>query len=199
MKWASTRFLRPPVNIMYLSILSACMPDSSQPMLDWPGIANHSVRLNEQVISQKHSTSENAIPSSRNSPIQGSSCPSSYSWPVSGPIAQQYGPGAAGAINRGIDIAVQHGAAVRASESGKVIYAGNELKSYGNLVVISHCKEAATVYAYIARLAIAPGESVAKGQIIGFAGSASDGKLWNIHIEFRMGNTTVDPVAILKR
>ena len=199
MKLASMMFYRPLFTIVNLSILSACMPDSSQPILDWPGIENHSVRVNKLVISKRHSSSENAMRSSDNSLIQGSSCPSSYSWPVSGSIAQQYGPGTAGVINRGIDIAVQNGAAVRASESGKVIYAGNELKSYGNLVVISHCKEAATVYAYMARLAISPGESVAKGQIIGFAGSASDGKPSNIHIEFRIGNTTVDPLAVLKR
>ena len=91
------------------------------------------------------------------------------------------------------------GTPIRAAASGTVTYAGNELKDYGNLVLIKHAGGYVTAYAHADRLLVRRGDFVAKGQVIGYAGQTGDVSTPQLHFEIRHGTTPVNPRSCLAR
>jgi len=120
-----------------------------------------------------------------------------FLWPVEGPVLSPYGKRATGEKNDGINIAVSRGTPIKAADSGTVIYAGNELKGYGNLVLIRHESGYVTTYAHADRLAVERGARVARGQTIAYAGSTGDVTQPQVHFEVRRGSQPVDPGPFL--
>jgi murein DD-endopeptidase MepM/ murein hydrolase activator NlpD len=123
--------------------------------------------------------------------------PPRFEWPVQGKVVAGYGPRADGQKNDGIEIAADKGATVRAADGGTVVYAGNEVRGMGNLLLISHPAGYITAYGYNDQLLVKKGDAVSKGQAIakvGTSGAASDPRL---HFEVRRGNKTVDPSTVL--
>ncbi len=95
---------------------------------------------------------------------------SGFRWPVRGRIISGFGKKPNGERNDGINLAVPEGTSVKAAEDGTVIYAGNELKSYGNLVLIRHANGWVSAYAHNSKLEVKRGDQVRRGQVIALSG-----------------------------
>jgi murein DD-endopeptidase MepM/ murein hydrolase activator NlpD len=120
-------------------------------------------------------------------------------WPVKGRVLQGFGARADGSHNDGIDIAVPAGADVLAAEGGVVAYAGNEVKTYGNLVLVRHDNGLVTAYAYNDKLLVQRGDRVKRGQPIAKAGKTGQADQPQLHFEVRVGTKPVDPIGYLER
>jgi murein DD-endopeptidase MepM/ murein hydrolase activator NlpD len=120
-----------------------------------------------------------------------------FAWPVSGRVISDFGATANGGKNDGINIATTMDAPIHASASGTVTYAGDELKNYGNLVLVKHAGGFTTAYAHADRLVVSRGDFVAKGQVIGYAGQTGDVNAPQLHFEIREQTTPVNPRTYL--
>ncbi len=120
--------------------------------------------------------------------------PSGFRWPVRGRVISGFGKKPDGERNDGINLAVPEGSAVKAAEDGTVIYAGNELKSYGNLVLIRHADGWVSAYAHNSELKVAKGDRVQRGQVISLSGMSGGVTTPQVHFELRKDATPVDPL-----
>jgi murein DD-endopeptidase MepM/ murein hydrolase activator NlpD len=121
----------------------------------------------------------------------------SFRWPVRGRIITGFGPKTAGQQSDGINLAVPEGTSVKAAEDGVVTYAGNELKGYGNLILVRHGNGFVTAYAHASELMVKRGDAVKRGQIIARAGQTGNVQSPQLHFEIRKGATPVDPTQYL--
>ena len=122
---------------------------------------------------------------------------SAFIWPVQGNVLSGYGPKAGGLYNEGINIAVPQGTPVRASQDGEVVYVGNELRGYGNLLLLRHPNGWVTAYAHNETLLVQRGDKVRRGQAIARAGSSGSVDTPQVHFEIRQGTRSVDPTRYL--
>lgn len=120
-----------------------------------------------------------------------------FMWPVQGKVIGHYGTTAAGTHNDGINIAAAKGTPVRAADSGVVAYAGNELRGYGNLVLIKHAGGWMTAYAHNGTILVKRGELVKRGQEIATVGSTGIVSEPQLHFEIRRGTQVLDPAQYL--
>lgn len=120
-----------------------------------------------------------------------------FRWPVKGKVISAYGAKPGGLRNEGINIAVPEGSSVRSAESGVVAYAGNELKGYGNLVLIRHAGGWVTAYAHNKELFVKRGDTVKRGDVIAKAGQTGSVTSPQVHFEVRKGATAMDPIRFL--
>jgi len=116
-----------------------------------------------------------------------------FRWPARGRIIQGFKVGA----NEGINIALPEGTSVKAAEAGVVAYAGNELKGYGNLVLIRHPNGFVSAYANNGEISVKRGETVKRGQAIAKSGQTGNVSSPQLHFELRKGSTPVDPTEYL--
>ncbi len=121
----------------------------------------------------------------------------SFRWPVKGRIIAGFGPKSGGAQNDGINLAVPEGTPVKAADDGVVAYAGNELKGYGNLVLIRHANGFVSAYAHASELLVKRGDTIKRGQVIAHAGQTGNVTSPQLHFEIRKGSTPVDPAQYL--
>jgi murein DD-endopeptidase MepM/ murein hydrolase activator NlpD len=121
----------------------------------------------------------------------------SFRWPVKGRVIAQFGARPDGGHNDGIDVAVPQGTSVKAAENGVVAYAGNELKGYGNLVLIRHANNWVSAYANNEELLVKRGDKVRRGQIIAKAGATGAVNQPQVHFELRKGSRPVDPTKYM--
>lgn len=123
--------------------------------------------------------------------------PPRFEWPLTGKVVAGYGPRADGQKNDGIEIAADKGTTVKAADSGTVVYAGNEVRGMGNLLLISHPAGYITAYGYNDALLVKKGDVVKKGQPIAKVGTSGGTADPRLHFEVRRGNKTVDPASVL--
>lgn len=116
-----------------------------------------------------------------------------FVWPLRGPILSSYGAKRGGLFNDGINIAADRGAAVRAAEGGVVAYAGNELRGFGNMLLIKHQDGWVTAYAHNEVLLVKRGDRVQRGQVISRVGSTGGVRRPQLHFEMRKRNKAVNP------
>ncbi len=121
-----------------------------------------------------------------------------FSWPIRGQVTSKFGPKSGGLYNDGINIKAKEGAEVKASEDGTVAYVGNELKGYGNLVIVKHSGGWITAYAHLKNWTVKRGEKVAKGGKIGLVGSTGNVDSPQLYFGLRKGRDAVNPEAYLK-
>jgi murein DD-endopeptidase MepM/ murein hydrolase activator NlpD len=121
----------------------------------------------------------------------------SFRWPVHGRIISAFGSKVNGVQNDGINLAVPEGTPVKAADDGVIAYAGNELKGYGNLVLVRHSNGYVSAYANASELLVKRGDTVKRGQTIARAGQTGDVKSPQLHFEIRKGSTPVDPSRYL--
>lgn len=121
----------------------------------------------------------------------------SFRWPVRGRVIAAFGPKPSGVQNDGIDLAVPEGTPVKAAEDGVVAYAGNELKGYGNLVLLRHNNGFVTAYAHASEILVKKGDTVRRGQVIAKSGQTGNVSSPELHFEIRKGSTPVDPAQYL--
>ncbi|MEX2452120.1 MAG: LysM peptidoglycan-binding domain-containing M23 family metallopeptidase [Rhodospirillales bacterium] len=121
-----------------------------------------------------------------------------FMWPLRGEIISNFGPKTKGLHNDGINIAAPRGAPVRAAEGGVVAYAGNELRGFGNLLLLKHKNGWVTAYAHNDKLLVKRGDTVGKGQIIARVGSTGAVASPQLHFEIRRGKRAINPKKHLK-
>ena len=121
----------------------------------------------------------------------------SYMWPVKGKIISKFGLLAKGLRNDGINISADIGNPVLAIESGKIVYAGNEIQAFGNLILIKHYNNKTSAYAHLDKINVKKGESVNKGQIIALVGNSGKVSIPQLHFELRDKDGPLDPLKYL--
>jgi len=120
-----------------------------------------------------------------------------FRWPTRGRIINNFGVRVNGATNDGIDLAVPEGTQIRAADDGVVAYAGNELKGYGNLVLVRHSNGYVTAYANASELLVKRNDQVRKGQVILKSGQTGNATTPQLHFEIRKNSAPVDPMQLL--
>jgi murein DD-endopeptidase MepM/ murein hydrolase activator NlpD len=120
-----------------------------------------------------------------------------FRWPVRGKVITSYGAKTNGKANDGINLAVPEGTPVKAAEDGVVAYSGNELKGYGNLVLVRHSNGYVTAYAHASELLVKRGDTIKRGQIIAKSGQSGEVGSPQLHFEIRKGSSPVDPLQFL--
>jgi murein DD-endopeptidase MepM/ murein hydrolase activator NlpD len=120
-----------------------------------------------------------------------------FPWPVRGRVLASYGNTAGGGHNDGINIAAPRGTPVRSIDAGTVAYAGNEVKGYGNLVLIRHENGWISAYAHLDDVTVKPGDRIAAGQPFAKVGDSGGVAEPQLHFELRRGKKPVDPREFL--
>jgi murein DD-endopeptidase MepM/ murein hydrolase activator NlpD len=120
-----------------------------------------------------------------------------FLWPVKGDILARFGPQDDGLHNDGINIAAARGTTIKAAENGVVAYVGNELRGFGNLLLIKHADDWITAYAHADRILVARGDKVRRGESIARVGTTGGVSRPQLHFEVRQGSRAVDPLKVL--
>ena len=120
-----------------------------------------------------------------------------FVWPARGTVISRYGPKQGGRHNDGINIRLRKGADIRAAEAGTVVYAGNELKGFGNLVLVRHSGGWVSAYGHTDAIRVSRGQKVTRGQVIATAGASGSVNEPQLHFELRKGTRAVDPQKYL--
>lgn len=122
-----------------------------------------------------------------------------FLWPYKGKVVSAFGPKKNGLHNDGINIKAPKGSPVRAAENGVVVYAGNELKGSGNLVLLRHDGQWVTAYAHMDKIMIRKGQTVKRGETVGTVGSTGSVSTPQLHFEVRRGTEALNPVKYLEK
>ena len=193
--------------LMAAGLLAGCMPDTPRTSLEWgvndtlhhrvassSGGAKTYVYQDKDTRSSPRPASTGQVTSQPLAPIGNAP---EFSWPLSGRVISDFGTTANGGKNDGVNIAAALGTPIHASASGTVTYAGNELKDYGNLVLVKHSGGYTTAYAHAERLVVSRGDTVTRGQVIGYAGQTGDVSSPQLHFEIRSATVPVNPHSYL--
>ena len=122
-----------------------------------------------------------------------------FQWPVQGPLMSNFGTKDGGLRNDGINIIAPEGTAVVAAENGVVAYAGNEIRGFGNLLLIKHADGYVTAYAHNHTLLVERGQRVRRGQKISTVGATGSVSRPQLHFEIRKGRRPQDPQKYLQK
>ena len=120
-----------------------------------------------------------------------------FIWPVQGTVVSNFGIVGKGRKNDGINIKAAMGTNVKAADKGVVAYAGNELKGFGNLILIKHSDGYITAYAHNQHLYVKKGQKVLRGEKIATVGSTGSVNFPQLHFEVRAGKKAVNPRSYL--
>ncbi len=146
------------------------------------------------------SAAPRASPSSK-TPNQANWSPSSTTAPLRWPVAQPRLTSAfgqrQGRAHEGIDLGAPTGTPIYAAKEGSVLYAGDAVRGYGNMVVLQHAGDLLTVYAHNSVLLVKPGDKIASGQEIARAGQSGHATAPHLHFEVRRGQVPSDPLKYL--
>ncbi|MCP4602641.1 MAG: M23 family metallopeptidase [Proteobacteria bacterium] len=119
-----------------------------------------------------------------------------FAWPVKGKVASPFGP-RSNSHHDGIDISAKQGTPVSSAADGKVLYSGNEIKGYGNLIIIRHQGGIITIYAHNDKNLIKEGAAVKSGQTIARVGNSGSTKGMYLHFEVRINEQPQNPLLYL--
>ncbi len=120
-----------------------------------------------------------------------------FIWPVEGRLGDGFDE-AEGKRHLGIDISAPAGTMIKASASGRVIYSGNTIRGYGNLIILRHSEEFVTVYGHNEVNLVEEGDWVERGHTIGKVGQTGRATGPHLHFEIRRNNRAVDPLLFLR-
>lgn len=120
-----------------------------------------------------------------------------FLWPVNGKLISTFGAKNGGLQNDGINIAAPRGTPVRAAENGVVVYSGNQIRGFGNLLLIRHADGWVTAYAHNDTLLVKKGQQVKRGETIARVGSTGNVAQPQLHFELRKGTEAIDPMAYM--
>jgi murein DD-endopeptidase MepM/ murein hydrolase activator NlpD len=175
------------------SAAPAAWPAPAPPRVQAPAVA----KVQTVPVETARVATEAPAPESSVKQAEATGAMPSFRWPVKGRIIAAFGQNANGTTNDGINLAVPEGTPVKAAEDGVVAYAGNELKGYGNLVLVRHSNGYVSAYANASELLVKRGDSVKRGQTIAHAGQTGNVTSPQLHFEIRKGSTPVDPTKYL--
>lgn len=120
-----------------------------------------------------------------------------FLWPLDGAVISTYGDKGKGLQNDGINIRAAKGASVRATENGIVAYSGNEIRGFGNLLLVKHSGGWVSAYAHNDAVLVKRGQTVSKGQAIAVVGATGSVATPQLHFELRRNRRAVDPLKHL--
>ena len=174
-------------------VQSAPAPQVTQPLtLPAQKVASIAPVQSARVAKEEPRTTETVVKTA-----EPSGAMPSFRWPVRGRVIAAFGSKPNGAQNDGINLAVPEGTPIKAADDGVVAYAGNELKGYGNLVLIRHSNGFVSAYAHASELMVKRGDTIKRGQVIAHAGQTGNVTSPQLHFEIRKGSTPVDPTQYL--
>lgn len=182
-------------------------PTTTMSRLPDPEPAQTQTAQNAPVVPEARPSSAPAQPASQPTAQQQASLPppppppmagKGFVWPLRGEVLNEFGPMAKGQHNDGVNIAAPRGTPVKAAENGVVAYVGNELKGFGNLLLIKHADGWMTAYAHNDQLLVHKGEQVRRGQQIATVGSSGNVTQPQLHFELRRGTEAVNPYDYIK-
>jgi len=162
-----------------------------------PKMASAAASQQSARLAQANPAAEDGVPDSTVKAAEATGALPTFRWPVRGKVIAGYGAKTNGKSNDGINLAVPEGTPVKAAEDGVVAYAGNELKGYGNLVLVRHANGYVTAYAHASELLVKRGDTVKRGQVIAKSGQSGEVASPQLHFEIRKGSTPVDPLQFL--
>jgi murein DD-endopeptidase MepM/ murein hydrolase activator NlpD len=154
---------------------------------------NQRTQTNQRQASAKPA----AAPQPKSIPQPPPRADSRFLWPVQGKVLSSFGPMEGGLHNDGINIAAPEGAPVKAAENGVVAYVGNELRGFGNLLLIKHADGWVTAYAHTQEILVRHGQQVKRGQIVARVGATGSVSEPQLHFEVRKGSKAKDPAQLL--
>ena len=120
-----------------------------------------------------------------------------FKWPTTGKVIATFGIKQSGRRNDGINIKAPEGSPVRAAKSGKVIYRGNELPAWGNLVLVKHENGWTTAYAHLEKFLVNVGADISTGDILGAVGKTGNVDDYQLHFQVRKNSKPLDPLKFL--
>jgi murein DD-endopeptidase MepM/ murein hydrolase activator NlpD len=177
---------------------AAARPTSPQPAERPPTVATAPPSVVSSPAQADAGKSAAAVPAPKMEHSTGSAQNGSiFLWPVHGRVLAGYGSGPDGTHNDGINIAAPRGAPVEAVDAGVVAYSGNELRGYGNLLLVKHPNGWISAYAHCDQVLVKRGDKVSRGQVIARVGSTGSVSEPQLHFELRRGNRAVDPREFL--
>jgi lipoprotein NlpD len=119
-----------------------------------------------------------------------------FVWPAKGKILNSFGKQGQ-KVYKGIEIAVAKGSTVSAAASGKVIYSGNAIPGYGNLVILEHSDSYFSIYGFNHKNLVKMDDHVGQGEKIALSGLPPNGQSARLHFEIRKGKSAVNPILYL--
>lgn len=168
------------------------------PPAEPPAQAQTQAQAQSQGQSQPRAQAERAPPREAARPARRMP-PGRFAWPVQGRVVSGFGSKGGGLVNDGLNIAAPQGTPVRAAAHGTVIYAGNGVRGFGNLVLIRHDGGWVTAYGHNERLLVRQGQTVRTGEEIARVGSTGAVASPQLHFQVRRDGRPVDPAAHLDR
>lgn len=120
-----------------------------------------------------------------------------FAWPVQGAVRRGYTARGRANFHDGLDIRAPQGTAVRAAAAGKVLFAGEDPRQFGKLVVVDHPGGYQTAYAFLSRITVKEGEDVSAGERVGLVGNTGMAKGYELHFEIRQDDRPIDPDGLL--
>lgn len=120
-----------------------------------------------------------------------------FAWPLQGAVRRGFAPRSRANHHDGLDIRADHGTAVRAAAGGKVLFAGDEPRQFGKMVVLEHEGGWQTAYAFLSRVTVKQGDAVSPGERVGLVGNTGQARGSELHFEIRRGVRPVDPANLL--
>jgi murein DD-endopeptidase MepM/ murein hydrolase activator NlpD len=181
------------------------VPEQTGPEPAIKGAAPRIVQVAPRIINAQPEAAREPDPASRmakRTDVMNDAEPTTASggkirWPLRGRMIASFGKLPDGRHNDGINIAVPMGTDILAADAGRVAYAGNELKGYGNLVLIRHGNGRVTAYAHADKLMVRAGDELRRGQVIAKAGKTGAVDEPQLHFELRDGSRPIDPIPHL--
>ena len=123
-----------------------------------------------------------------------------FNWPLYGKVTEDFGDKPGGVKHDGINIEANKGDEVKAARAGQVVYSGNELSGYGNLVILKHDNGWLSAYAHLDKTLVKKNEQVRNGQVIGNVGQTGNVLIPQLHFALRIaGKKPVDPILYLPK
>ncbi|MBE9504864.1 MAG: peptidoglycan DD-metalloendopeptidase family protein [Proteobacteria bacterium] len=132
----------------------------------------------------------------KKSPPVSRSAKGAFQWPLQGDVFSKFG-NTNGEVHDGIDIRAGIGDEIRASAGGRVIYSGNDIKSYGHMVIIKHEGRFSSVYAHNKKNLVEKGSFIKEGEVIALVGDSGISNGPSLHFEIREGKKAVNPLSYL--
>lgn len=160
-------------------------------------VKNNNIKKNNTVINTNNDLEIKSNTSNTNITKEQTNKNSMFLWPVKGEIIKHFGKQANGESSDAIHIKARQGQDILASNSGEVVYAGNELKGYGNIIIIKHDNGWLSIYGYCDTMNVRVKDKVIKGQKIGTVGKTGSITEPQLYFSIRKGKVAMDPTKYL--
>jgi murein DD-endopeptidase MepM/ murein hydrolase activator NlpD len=153
--------------------------------------------ITKGVVDAKPAASPSSGEEEKKTPAKEETSSSRFAWPLSGAILKEFCQDSPATRNDGLNIAASLKAPVKASKTGTVVYIGNDIKGFGNLVLVKHDGPWMTAYAHLDSFAVSRGQTLKAGEVLGYVGQSGGVKEPQLHFEVRKNSVPVNPRLFL--